>query len=110
MADPLDFIRYLLQSPARRHEPDDVEDNEIYQQFLDAYLSDDEMRSRNAARRQLFELGFSSEKAGICTDLPVVVYFDSDNAIISHEIYRGRLPAYLMKRKWDLQIQGFDQK
>ncbi len=98
MTSILELLDYFRSAHPRRYEPVDGPDRETYALFQKVFSTSAEIQRRGAADAHLFEQGYHEN--GIDTELPIVVYFDTHGNPVSHEIYRGRLPAMLMKARW----------
>ncbi len=78
---------------------DDSDDRKQLAEFVEKYTDESEVRRRGAATYWYCDLGYSQPDV-LETELPVVIYLDENNNVVSHKIYEGRLTRELMQRRW----------
>ena len=78
--------------------PDDEAAWKEYNNFKATFMAEKELARRSAAYCSDYELG--AVEGSIGTELPVIIYYDSKDMPLSHEIYQGKLPSNFIRRKW----------
>ena len=89
-----DFFTYTVKI----WRPDDKEAQREYYNFKSIFMDSKEVERRGAAYPVDYEMGV--KEGEIDTGLPVIVYYDSANRSVSHEIYNGKLPYDFICRRW----------
>ncbi|GEM_PF-4966142 len=78
--------------------PDDEEAWKEYNTFKRKFMDPLEVSRRGASYPADYETG--TIELNVNTELPVIVFYDSNDTPVSHEVYYGKIPSDFTRRKW----------